>query len=36
MGISNLQLPSLIATIFFMVGGFVGTLVLLPWFMSLI
>ncbi|MBU1821628.1 MAG: YeeE/YedE family protein [Bacteroidetes bacterium] len=36
MGISNLQLPSLIATVFFMVGGFVGTLVLLPWFMSLI
>ncbi len=36
MGISNLQWPSLVATICFMIGGFVGTLVLLPWFMSLV
>ena len=31
MGLSNLQWPSLVATICFMIGGFVGTLVLLPW-----
>ncbi|NMM49866.1 YeeE/YedE family protein [Marinigracilibium pacificum] len=30
MGLSNLQLPSLIATIFFMVGGIVSTHFLLP------
>jgi uncharacterized protein len=36
MGISSLQLPSLIATICFMIGGFVGTHALLPWFMGLI
>jgi uncharacterized protein len=36
MGISNLQWPSLVATICFMIGGFVGTLVLLPWLMSLV
>lgn len=30
MGLSNLQLPSLIATISFMVGGFISTWVLLP------
>lgn len=36
MGISNLQWPSLVATICFMVGGFVGTLVLLPWLMRFV
>jgi len=30
MGLSNLQLPSLVATVSFMVGGFFSTLVLLP------
>lgn len=30
MGLSNLQVPSLIATISFMVGGFISTWVLLP------
>jgi len=30
MGLSNLQLPSLIATICFMAGGFLGTQLLLP------
>jgi hypothetical protein len=30
MGLSNLQIPSLIATISFMVGGFISTNVLLP------
>ncbi len=30
MGLSNLQWPSLVATMAFMVGGFVGTWVLLP------
>lgn len=30
MGLSNLQWPSLVATTAFMVGGFVGTWVLLP------
>ncbi len=36
MGISNLQWPSLVATICFMIGGFVGTLVLLPWLLGLV
>ena len=36
MGLSNLQWPSLVATICFMVGGFVGTHVLLPWLLNLI
>ncbi len=36
MGLSNLQWPSLVATICFMIGGFVGTLVLLPWLMELV
>ncbi|MBK0383829.1 YeeE/YedE family protein [Pedobacter sp. SD-b] len=36
MGLSNLQLPSLIATISFMVGGFVSTWVLLPIIFKLI
>ncbi|GHB68593.1 YeeE/YedE family protein [Persicitalea jodogahamensis] len=36
MGIANLQWPSLVATICFMIGGFVGTLVLLPWLMGLV
>ena len=36
MGLSNLQWPSLVATICFMIGGFVGTLVLLPWLMSFV
>ncbi|MPR35105.1 YeeE/YedE family protein [Cytophagaceae bacterium SJW1-29] len=36
MGLSNLQWPSLVATICFMIGGFVGTLVLLPWLMQLV
>ncbi|GAB2780140.1 YeeE/YedE family protein [Rhabdobacter roseus] len=35
MGLSNLQWPSLVATICFMVGGFVGTHVLLPWLLNL-
>jgi uncharacterized membrane protein YedE/YeeE len=30
MGLSNLQLPSLIATICFMIGGFVMTWLILP------
>lgn len=30
MGLSNLQLPSLIATISFMIGGFISTWILLP------
>ena len=34
MGISNLQWPSLVATIFFMLGGFTMTHVLLPHIMS--
>lgn len=34
MGISNLQWPSLVATIFFMLGGFVMTHLLLPLIMS--
>lgn len=36
MGISNLQLPSLIATIAFMLGGFIMTHLLLPHIMNLI
>ncbi len=36
MGLANLQWPSLVATICFMIGGFVGTLVLLPWVMGLV
>ncbi len=36
MGLSNLQLPSLIATIAFMVGGFISTWVLLPVIFKLI
>ena len=36
MGLANLQLPSLIATIFFMVGGFFSTWVLLPWLLDLV
>jgi len=35
MGLSNLQWPSLIATIAFMVGGFVMTHLLLPLILSL-
>ena len=35
MGISNLQWPSLVVTIFFMLGGFVMTHLLLPLIMSL-
>jgi len=35
MGISNLQLPSLIATIFFMIGGFVATHFFLPFLLKL-
>jgi uncharacterized protein len=34
MGISNLQWPSLVATIFFMLGGFVMTHLLLPFIMA--
>ncbi len=36
MGLSNLQLPSLIATISFMVGGFISTWILLPYIFKLI
>ncbi len=36
MGLSNLQIPSLIATICFMIGGFAGTHLLLPWLMSFV
>ena len=35
MGLSNLQVPSLIATICFMVGGFVMTWLILPFLLSL-
>lgn len=35
MGLSNLQLPSLIATISFMVGGFIMTHLLLPFLLAL-
>ncbi|MFC4872513.1 YeeE/YedE family protein [Negadavirga shengliensis] len=34
MGISNLQWPSLVATLFFMLGGFVMTHLLLPFIMA--
>lgn len=34
MGLSNLQLPSLVATIFFMLGGFAMTHLLLPFIME--
>ena len=36
MGLSNLQIPSLIATICFMAGGFLGTHFLLPLLLNLI
>ncbi|WP_026063163.1 YeeE/YedE family protein [Pedobacter arcticus] len=36
MGLANLQLPSLIATICFMIGGFISTWVLLPIIFKLI
>lgn len=36
MGLSNLQIPSLIATISFMVGGFISTWVLLPLIFKLV
>ncbi|MEO5912025.1 MAG: YeeE/YedE thiosulfate transporter family protein [Pelobium sp.] len=36
MGLSNLQIPSLIATISFMVGGFISTLIFLPFIFKLI
>lgn len=36
MGLANLQWPSLVATIFFMVGGFFSTWVLLPWLLNLV
>ncbi len=35
MGLSNLQLPSLIATCCFMVGGFITTWFILPWILKL-
>jgi uncharacterized protein len=35
MGLSNLQTPSLIATIFFMVGGFIMANVILPYILTL-
>ena len=35
MGISNLQLPSLIATICFMAGGFIMSNLLLPFILKL-
>lgn len=35
MGLSNLQIPSLIATICFMVGGFLATWLLLPFILNL-
>jgi uncharacterized membrane protein YedE/YeeE len=35
MGLSNLQLPSLIATICFMVGGFIMANLILPFILSL-
>ncbi|KEO72981.1 YeeE/YedE family protein [Anditalea andensis] len=35
MGISNLQWPSLVATIFFMLGGFTMTHIFLPYIMAL-
>jgi hypothetical protein len=35
MGLSTLQWPSLVATIFFMVGGFISTLFIVPWILGL-
>jgi hypothetical protein len=35
MGLSTLQWPSLVATIFFMVGGFLSTFFIVPWILSL-
>lgn len=35
MGLSNLQWPSLVATICFMIGGFLAANLLLPWILSL-
>jgi uncharacterized membrane protein YedE/YeeE len=35
MGLSNLQLPSLIATICFMIGGFIMANLILPYILSL-
>ena len=35
MGLSNLQIPSLVATICFMVGGFVTTWLILPFLLML-
>lgn len=35
MGLSNLQWPSLVATICFMIGGFVMSLLILPYILSL-
>lgn len=35
MGLSNLQLPSLIATVFFMIGGFIMANLILPFILSL-
>lgn len=34
MGLSNLQWPSLVATICFMIGGFFSTWILLPWLLQ--
>lgn len=36
MGISNLQWPSMLATVFFMIGGFVMTHLILPYIMQLV
>lgn len=36
MGLSNLQWPSLVATLFFMIGGFFSTWILLPWLFQLV
>lgn len=35
MGLSTLQWPSLVATIFFMVGGFISTMFIVPWLLGL-
>lgn len=35
MGLSNLQLPSLVATCCFMAGGFITTWLILPWILKL-
>jgi uncharacterized membrane protein YedE/YeeE len=35
MGLSNLQWPSLVATICFMAGGFLMANIILPWILSL-